>query len=71
MWGGPYNLSRGSKARYLCGIIERWWVLIDGTWLEKVRVCGCGLKGSQIHDILSLLLLLGHFADPSVVSHHC
>lgn len=71
MWGGPYNLSRGSKAQYLCGIIERWWVLIDGTWLEKVRVCGCGLEGSQIHDILSLLLLLGHFADPSVVSHRC
>lgn len=42
------------------------WGLVDGTWLEKVRVCVCGLEGFQSHGILSLLLLLDHFADPSV-----
>lgn len=40
------------------------WGSVDGAWLEKVMVCGCGLEGFQSHSILSLLLLLGHFADP-------
>lgn len=40
------------------------WGSVDGAWLEKVMVCGCGLEGFQSHGILSLLLLLGHFADP-------